>query len=76
LGNAVSVINKGNYDRSIIITDEQSHDRVPGPKGKGYIVNVASNQNGVGYGPWMHIDGFSESIVDYIQEIESIQTTI
>ena len=38
------------YDRLIVITDEQSHDSVPAPRGKGYVINVASNRNGVGYG--------------------------
>jgi hypothetical protein len=59
------------YDRIIVITDEQSHDRVPGPRARrGYVVNVASNKNGVGYGPWAHIDGWSESVVEYIRATE------
>ncbi len=57
-------------DRLIVFTDEQSADRVPDPKGLGYMVNVASYKNGVGYGPWNHVDGFSEKIVDYIQTLE------
>jgi hypothetical protein len=36
-------------DRLIVITDEQAHDGVPGPKGKGYAINAASYKNGVGY---------------------------
>lgn len=71
LGNAVQEMNDSNYDRLIVITDEQSRDEVPGPKGKGYMVNVASYKNGVGYGKWIHIDGWSEAIVRYIQELES-----
>jgi hypothetical protein len=58
------------YDRVVVITDEQSHDRVPAPKGKGYVINVASARNGVGYGEWMHIDGWSEAVIDYIAELE------
>ncbi len=61
------------YDRLIVITDEQSHDSVPAPRGKGYVINVASNQNGVGYGPWTHIDGWSEAVVEYIAELEAAQ---
>ncbi len=61
------------YDRIIVITDEQSHDRVPAPRGKGYVINVASARNGVGYGPWVHIDGFSEAVINYIRELESIE---
>jgi hypothetical protein len=57
-------------DRLIVITDEQSSDQVPNPKGLGYMLNVASNKNGVGYGPWRHVDGFSESVVKWIQELE------
>jgi len=57
-------------DRLIIITDEQSHDPVPDPKGRAYMINVASNKNGVGYGSYIHIDGWSEAVVDYIRELE------
>lgn len=34
------------------------------------MINVASNRNGVGYGGWTHIDGFSEAVVEYIAELE------
>lgn len=72
LGNALNTIQKTDYDTIIVITDEQSHDQVPSPKGKGYMINVASARNGVGYGKWLHIDGFSEAIIDFIEEsIES-----
>lgn len=71
LGKAVALLNeKVSYDLLITITDEQSHDVVPGPRGKGYMVNVCTYQNGVGYGPWTHINGWSESIVNYILEAE------
>jgi hypothetical protein len=59
------------YDRLVVITDEQSHDRVPAPKGRGYVINVASARNGVGYGEWTHIDGWSEAVIDYIAELET-----
>ena len=59
-------------NRLIVLTDEQSSDPVPNPvTGKGYMINVASNKNGVGYGAWNHIDGWSEAVFDYIQELES-----
>lgn len=62
------------YDRLVVITDEQSHDRVAAPRGRGYVINVASARNGVGYGDgdggWIHIDGFSEAVVEYIAELE------
>ena len=35
-----------------------------------YMVNVASYKNGVGYGKWTNIDGWSESVVEYIRELE------
>ena len=63
-------VSKG-WDRIVVITDEQSHDQVPAPRGKGYVINVASNRNGVGYGPWTHVDGWSEAVVDYIVELEA-----
>jgi hypothetical protein len=59
------------YDRLIVITDEQSHDRVSAPRNRGYVINVASAKNGVGYGSWIHIDGWSESVIDYIRELEA-----
>lgn len=71
LGQAMQTVNTQPFDRVIVITDEQSHDRVPGPHAKGYMVNVASNKNGVGYGPWMHIDGWSDRVLDYIRELEA-----
>lgn len=72
LGGAVrEVLAKFEYDRLIVISDEQSHTRVPNPTGKAYMINVASYKNGIGYSPWVHIDGFSEACVDYIQEYEA-----
>jgi hypothetical protein len=69
LGKAVSGIEE-NYDRLIVITDEQAHDTVPNPRARGYVVNVASYKNGVGYGKWVHIDGWSEAIIEYIRAAE------
>jgi hypothetical protein len=73
LGAALAAVNEQiKHDRIVVITDEQSHDKVPGPKsGKAYMINVASNKRGVGYGPWTHIDGFSESIFKYMQAAEA-----
>jgi len=74
LGKAVGELNLNHgYDRLIVITDEQAHDTVLGPKGKGYVINVASYKNGVGYGKWTHIDGWSESVIEYIRTLESDQ---
>lgn len=71
LGKAIHAINAQiPHDRLIVFTDEQSHDSVPDPREDGYMINVASNQNGVGYGAWTHIDGFSEAVIDFIREYE------
>jgi 60 kDa SS-A/Ro ribonucleoprotein len=74
LGKAINHIHaklQGKYDRIIVITDEQTADRVPDPQGRGYMINVNTNKNGVGYGAWTHIDGFSSSVIEYIQQYEN-----
>jgi hypothetical protein len=68
---AVALANGKGYDRIIIITDEQSHTAIGAPLGKGYVINVASNKNGIGYGAWTHIDGWSEAVIDYIRQAEA-----
>ena len=70
LGAAVKKVSDLSHDRLIVITDEQSADRVPEPKGLGYMINVASNRNGVGYGKWLHVDGWSDAVVRFITEHE------
>lgn len=74
LGKAVDQVSKmlNKEDRLIVITDEQSHDRVETPTMiNKYMINVASYQNGVGYKDWTHIDGWSESILNWIVEYEN-----
>jgi 60 kDa SS-A/Ro ribonucleoprotein len=64
-------------DRAIVFTDEQDCDLKLNPAqanafGKSnYLVNVASYKNGIGYGKWTHIDGWSESVVEYVRTLES-----
>lgn len=73
------------HDRMVIITDEQATGAgvqfgyriqgqvasMPDPVARfGYVINVASARNGVGYGRWTHIDGFSESVLRFITENE------
>lgn len=65
LGRAVGEIDRKG-DRLIVFTDEQSHDAVPSPRARGTMVNVASYQHGVGYGPWTRVDGFSEAVIAWI----------
>lgn len=54
-------------DRILVVTDEQSADRPPHPQGHGYIINVGGYQQGIGYGPWVTIDGWSEAVLDFIR---------
>ena len=71
LGQAMQTINaNGSYDRCIVFTDEQSYDRPDAPRGKGYVVNVASYENGVNHNAWTEVNGFSEAVIDYIQALE------
>jgi hypothetical protein len=88
LFDAVDLINRTvPHDRLIIITDEQATGAVgfgyrlggtlrsmPAPAcDHGYVINVASALNGVGYGPWTHIDGFSEQVLRWIAEYEAAE---
>lgn len=71
LGQAVRALQQQRqFDRLIVITDEQSHDSVPQVK-NGVMVNVSTDKNGVGYGAWRHIDGWSDKVVDYIIAAEA-----
>lgn len=58
------------HDRLIVLTDEQSQDAVP--QMKGYMINVASARNGVGYHTWVHIDGWSDRVLNYLVKYEQI----
>lgn len=73
LGAALRAINQTvPHDRLIVITDEQSADSVPDPIARqAYMINVASARNGVGYGKWTHITGFSEAVIRFIAEGEN-----
>ena len=68
-----SLTNKG-YERLIVITDEQTYggNKVDGRVfGKAYIINIETYQNGVGYDDgYIHINGFSDGVFDYMAEIE------
>lgn len=73
LGAAVAKLNTvAKADRLIVITDEQCQDNLGKTAfERAYMVNVSTNQHGVGYGAWTHIDGMSEAIVDYIIAYEA-----
>lgn len=74
LGRAVAGVYKDfpRCERVIVITDEQSSDRPQAPKGRGYIINVASNQNGIGHGAWVTIDGWSEHLLRFVAAHEGL----
>jgi len=77
LGKAVTHVNAIKHDRLIVITDEQSQDVVPDPvAAKAYMINVASARQGVGYGTWTHIDGFSENVLTFLREQETFQLNV
>jgi len=40
---------------------------------KAYLIDVSGNENGIGYANWLHIDGFSEAVIDYIVAYEGAQ---
>lgn len=66
---AITKINETiKYDRLIIISDEQSNDGIadPLPGTIGYMINVASATNGIGYYDWVHLDGMSENIIRFL----------
>lgn len=73
---ALALAQQEGYDRIIVITDEQSHQAIRNPSyngmpKRGYFINVANEQNGIGYGPWTHIDGWSEAVLQYVRAAEA-----
>ena len=73
---------EADVERMIVVTDEQDCgiaagdsplDARPLGRAANYLINVASYRNGIGYGRWTHIDGFSEAAIRYIREIEMVQ---
>lgn len=74
MAEAIKLINEhAPHDRIIVITDEQATTGgIPPPVAKrAYMINVASYKNGVGYGAWTHLDGFSEGVLRWIAEVEN-----
>lgn len=68
---------EGTADRIIVITDEQDCDDKLQPDkadvfGRtNYLMNVSCEQNGIGYGKWTHIDGFSTACIEYLRAAET-----
>lgn len=65
-------------DRVIVLTDEQDCDVKANPKDvnafgkRNYLLNVSVEKNGISYEKFTHINGWSESCVEYIRECEKI----
>lgn len=80
LGGAIRALSrKGGYDRLIVITDEQTTDRVETGPGceLGYLINPvpydrASYKVGHGMG-WTTVIGFSAAVLRYIAEVEGVR---
>ena len=70
--NAKRLADREGYDRIIIITDEQSHQAISAPQGRGYVINVAPYEHGIGYGAWTHVDGWSEAALSYVAATEDL----
>lgn len=78
LGESVDIVAKhvGAWDRMIVITDEQAGDHVPVlPRGKNYLVNVASYKPALPAerAGWTRINGFSERLIEFIAWNEEIE---
>lgn len=74
LGGAVSAVKaqRHNYDRLIVITDDQSYTK-PDYSGfrRAYVINVGSYAKGVNYsGEVVYVNGFSENTLRYIAAYE------
>lgn len=72
---AILIVNsmKPMPDRVIVITDEQISSGLPKPSpNRAYIINVAPYRNGIGYGQYTKIDGFSPATIDFIREAERV----
>ena len=65
-------------DRVIVITDEQDCDRRLSPASspllgkRNYLVNIASYQNGINFGNWTQVNGFSEETLRWIAADEAV----
>ena len=64
-------------DRVLVFTDENDCDYGRDPatakvlaKGKSYVMNIATHQNGINSGRYEVISGFSEAVLDYIRAVE------
>ncbi len=63
------------FDRTIIITDEESQTPFTyTPEfGELYMINVSVHKHAIGFGNWVRLSGFSEAILTFIEEYENEQ---
>lgn len=70
-----------NADRVIVVCDSQDCDLTRKPDSanafakRNYLMDVSVEKNGVGYSKFMVINGFSESLIDYVIEYEMMDDT-
>jgi hypothetical protein len=68
-------------DRVIVITDEADTDKKANPQTadawgkKNYIINISVEKGGIAFKKFMHVNGFSESVIDYIAASEELDRT-
>lgn len=66
-------------ERIIVLTDEQDRDHKCSPASanafgkENYLINVSVEKNGINFGKWTSIHGWSEKIIDYIIENEKVK---
>jgi len=72
-------MNEKTADRVITLTDEIDCDDKASPEGastfgeNNYIINVATQANGIAYSKFTHINGWSEAVIDFIRVLEEDQ---
>lgn len=63
--------------RAVTMYAKPSKDVIPDPlTSKAYLINVAAHVNAVGSKKWVMLDGWSESLIDFIQEAESSEVLL
>jgi hypothetical protein len=81
---AIAFFKDADFDRVIVITDEQATDQrqpdiILNPNKTYYIINIAPYQKGIQFrtnelNNVVKINGWSDSVIDYILEIENYDT--
>ncbi len=67
---------EGYADRVVVITDEVdtdsklTPDKAPAFGKSNYIINIATDANGIAYNKFTHINGFSTGVIDFLIEME------